>query len=237
MPAHRSYTSGLVEPPGVSYGGDLNVGDDLTTAKLAVLGVSTFPNPAPSPASAVTLAELEEQLGRGAGVGRYRHLGAKSSVAKVVQNSAAEVSMLVAPLSMPKLNQDAVFRVSAHGILVNNSGGAVTATFRLKNLTDVIAIATMVVNLPTDASGSRPWRLDVLGEGNTFLADSVFTVGHAVVGAGTTDALQQAMSQSINSGPGSDPQDWDLTVQFSVANTNTHLTVYGAQIAYALPGD
>jgi hypothetical protein len=195
------------------------------------------PNPAFSASESISKAEAEELLTRGP-AGFIRSMDPKATITPVISNSVAETSVLNATFKMPKPTHETVVRFVAFGVCRCTAGGPVNLTFRLKNVTDTLTYSTAVVTLATDTQGNRPWRFRVDIEGNTFLAGSVMSVGDVQVGAGDTDTIKQGMnagSQSIQA-EGSDPQNWDVTVQASVANAGIQVYVYSAQVLYALAG-
>lgn len=191
-------------------------------------------NPAVTATSATSLGEVEQLIAESS-AGFIRSMNPKAATGGFVQNSTTETSMLDAVFSMPRVIAGAVYQVNAWGVCRCTAGGPVNMTLRLKNTTDTVTIAAPVVSLATDTQANRPWRFEVVGEGNVVLSNSNLSVGNLLLGAGDTDTLKQAMAQAANA-EGSDPQNWDVTLQFSVANSGILAVVYGCQITYALAG-
>ena len=189
---------------------------------------------APEINAGLTLAEMNDAV-LGGSAGFIRSMNPKGTLTPFLANQTTEQSMLNAVFSMPSPTHETVVRVTATGLIANTSGGAVTYTFRLRNTTNATLLCANVVTLANDAVGQRTWRLEIVSEGNIFLADGIESVGHLLVDKGNTDPLQQSMGQGIQA-VGSDPQNWDLTCQASVANANATVSVYGAQVMFALPG-
>lgn len=176
---------------------------------------------------------LGENIALTSALGYSKPMGAKVSIAPVISNSIAETSILNAPLSMPVIPEDGYFRVSAFGVCGNNSGGPATLTLRLKNLTDALTIMSIPIVAQSDTGTGRVWWLEVDGEGNTFFALGKHCVGRLSLGPGNVQAMQQQMGSSLIS-DNTDPQNWDITAQWSVAHANITLNVYGAHVEYAL---
>jgi hypothetical protein len=193
------------------------------------------PNPAdPNSQSAASIGEVE-QLIQESSAGFIRSMDPKTALSAAVSNTTTETSLLDAVQSQPRLTNAAVYRMVAGGLCRATAGGPVNMTLRRKNTTDGTTLASAVVSLITDAQGSRPWRFDVSGEGAVVIADSVLSTAALTVGAGDATPLVQAMGQAAIA-IGTDPQNWDLTLQFSVANAGILAFVYSAQVIYALPG-
>jgi hypothetical protein len=208
---------------------------DLTVAGDGSFGGSPLvPNPAAlNPAAAASIGELEARIAESS-AGFVRSMGPKSFLVPFLDNTTTEQSMLNAGFAMPRINFQAVYRLVAFGVLRNVSGGSVNFTWRVRNTTDATIVCPTVVAVPNDTQ-ARPWRFEATGEGTVFLDAAVASIGHALVGAGASAALQQAMG-SAGIDDGTDPQNWDVTAQASVAHADVEMTVYGVQILYALAG-
>lgn len=145
-----------------------------------------------------------------------------------ISNTTAETSLLDVQFSTSDWIHGSVWRVTATGRVQNNSGSPATFTFRLRNTTHPALLASTVV------TAQRPFRLEIIGEGNTLLADGQCVVSDLRVGAGATDTAQAVMDSQIVVF-GVFPQNWDLSVQMSIANSNTFTSPFSAHLAYAHP--
>lgn len=191
-------------------------------------------NPAFALDQLVTKAEVLELMSQGA-AGYIRSLNPKSTILPFLDNTTTEISMLNAAFAMPKVRHEMCWRVVASGVIRNVSGSAKTFTFRLRNTTDGAVLAGPQVTLASDAT-VRHWRAEFNGEGNEFLAPGANSHGIVVVNAAGADPTQIGLNGAIIT-EGSDPQLWDLTCQASAADPTAEVTVYSAQIMYALAGE
>lgn len=151
-----------------------------------------------------------------------------------ISSTTTETSLLDSQYSVSDTwVKRSIWRVTATGRVFNNSGSPATYTFRLRDTTDSRVYSVTTVTLADDTA-NRPFRLEIICEGNTLLSDGHCIVSDLRVSAGATDTAQTAMHNAITVF-GSSPQDWDLTVEMSVSDANTTTAPFSAHLTVVHP--
>lgn len=150
-----------------------------------------------------------------------------------IGNTTTETSIINVPMTTTGWVKESIWRVTATGQITNNSGGATTVTFRLRNTTNATVYSLTTVTLASNAA-ARAFRLEIINEGNALLADGNCVVSDLHVAAAGADPVQQNMYSAVTPF-GTLPQTWDLSVQFSVAHANISCSPFSAHLTYAYP--
>lgn len=238
----------------VLLSGDQTVGGTKTFSTSPIV-----PNPAASgqPNAAVSIGEVEDLIAAEAGItdsidGRITftqpgsdYVPALASTVPTltsmdpitpllpISNTTTETSMLAQQFPTGSWVNNSVWRVTATGQFFNTTGSPITFTLRMRNTTDSHLYCQVAATLADDAN-NRPFHLEIICEGNSFLADGHCVTSDLRVGAGATDTAHFAMYNTVTPF-GTTPQNWDITAEMSGASANASIAVFSVHLTYAHP--